>query len=157
MATGDRVDPYKTYNFLVEIDGITQAGFRECRGLDAIQDIIEYREGKDRSLSLRKLPGLARYPNIVLLRGITTDLALWKWREEVISGKVNRKSCTISLCDDTGPGGIKMSWNFSEAWPIKWAGPSFDATANEVAIEMLEITHEGMTIVPATADAEASA
>jgi len=150
-ATGERVDPFRSYNFLVEIDGITQAGFKECRGLDAFQDIVEYREGKDRSLSLRKLPGLSRHPNIILMRGITIDLALWKWREEVINGKINRKTCTISLCDDTGPAGTKMSWNFSEAWPVKWVGPYFDATSSEVAIEALEITHEGMTILPAAA------
>ena len=145
-ATGQRVDPFRSYNFLVEIDGVTQAGFKECHGLDSVQDIVEYREGQDKSLYLRQLPGLTRNPNIVLRRGITTDLALWKWREEVINGKINRKSCTISLCDDTGPGGTKMRWNFTGAWPVKWVGPVFDATASEVAIESLEITHEGMTI-----------
>ena len=72
MATGDRVDPYAQYNFLVEIDGITRAGFTEVGGLDTEQDIIEYREGGD-TATKRKLPGLRKYSNITLKRGFTAD------------------------------------------------------------------------------------
>ena len=76
MATGDRKDPYRSYNFLVEIDGITRAGFRECSGLDTSQTPIEYREGDERQLTTRKLPGLVSFPNITLSRGITDDADL---------------------------------------------------------------------------------
>lgn len=142
MAVGDRNDPYRAYNFLVEIDGITRAGFRECSGLDASQDPIDYREGTD-PLTVRKLPGMNKFSNITLKWGITDDTELWDWREQAMGGKVERKNGSIVLMDDTGE--EQARWNFREGWPTKWTGPSFNATGNEVAIETLEIVHEGIT------------
>ncbi len=142
MATGVRKDPLKGYNFLVEIDGITRAGFRECSGLDSAQDPIEYREGNEKFLTVRKLTGLVKYSNISLKYGITDDQELWEWRTKAVDGTVERKNGSIVLLDDVGE--EKMRWNFREAWPTKWTGASFNATANEVAIETLEIAHEGV-------------
>ncbi len=141
MATGARKDPYRAYHFLVEIDGITSAGFRECSGLDVSADPIEYREGSDRTTT-RKLPGLAKYGNISLKRGTTDDAQLWQWCKKAIDGQVERKNGSIILLDDTGA--EKVRWNFREGWPTKWTGPSFNATGNEVAIESLDIAHEGL-------------
>jgi len=141
MATGERKDPYRSYNFLVEIEGITRAGFRECSGLETSQDPIEYREGSD-GPTPRKLPGLVKYPNLTLKRGITDDADLWLWRKKAMDGTVDRKSGSIVLLDDTGA--EKIRWNFREAWPTKWSGPGFNATGNEVAIETLELAHEGI-------------
>ncbi len=141
MATGERKDPYRSYNFLVEIDGMTRAGFRECSGLDTSQDPIDYREGGE-ALHVRKLPGLVKYSNISLKRGITDDAELWEWRKKAMDGKVERKNGSIILLDDTGT--EKLRWNFVEGWPSKWTGPTFNATGNEVAIETLEIAHEGV-------------
>lgn len=142
MPVGDRNDPYKAYNFLVEIDGITRAGFRECSGLDSTQDPIEYREGTD-ALTSRKLPGLNKYSNISLKWGITDDAELWEWRQKIMEGKIERKNGSIVLLDDTGE--EKARWNFVEGWATKWTGPSFNATGPEVAIEALDIAHEGVT------------
>lgn len=142
MATGERKDPYRSYNFLVEIDGITRAGFRECSGLDSTQDPIDYREGTD-PLTTRKLPGLVKYSNISLKSGMTDDAELWEWRKKVMEGKVERKNASIVLLDDTGA--EKVRWNFINGWPTKWTGPTFNATGNEVAIETLEIVHEGVS------------
>ncbi len=143
MATGDRTDPYRGYNFLVEIDGITRAGFRECSGLDSSQDPIDYREGSDfKKLTARKLPGLNKFANISLKRGVTDDAELWDWREKARKGEVERKNGSIVLLDDVGE--EKVRWNFVDGWPTKWTGPSFNATGNEVAIETLEIVHEGL-------------
>jgi phage tail-like protein len=142
MATGERKDPFRAYNFLVEIDGITRAGFRECSGLDTTQDPIDYREGGE-ALHVRKLPGLVKYSNISLKRGVTDDAELWEWRKKAMDGKVERKNGSIILLDDTGA--EKLRWNFVEGWPTKWTGPTFNATGNEVAIEALEIAHEGVT------------
>jgi phage tail-like protein len=142
MATGSRTDPYRAYNFLVEIDGITRAGFREVSGLDSAQDPIEYREGNE-GLTVRKLPGLVKYANIVLKCGITDDSELWDWRLQAASGNIQRKNGSIVLLDDTGA--EKIRWNFREGWPTKWTGPSLNATGHEVAIETLEIVHEGAT------------
>lgn len=142
MPVGNRTDPYRAYNFLVEIDGITRAGFRECSGLDATQTPIDYREGNE-PLTARKLPGLNTHSNITLRRGVTDDHDLWKWRKQVIDGKIERKNGSIVLLDDTGT--EKARWNFVHGWPTKWTGPSLNATGNEVAIEALEIVHEGVT------------
>ncbi len=141
MPVGDRRDPYRAYNFLVEIDGITRAGFQECSGLDSSQDPIEYREGND-ALTVRKLPGLVKYSNITLKWGMTDDAELWEWREKAMGGEVERKNGSIVLMDDTGE--EKVRWNFREGWPTKWTAPTFNATGTEVAIETLEIAHEGM-------------
>lgn len=142
MAVGERRDPYRVYNFLVELDGITRAGFRECSGLETSNDPIEYREGIDGRGS-RQLPGLTRYTNITLRWGTTDDAELWQWRERAAQGVVERKNGSIVLLDDTGA--EKVRWNFREAWPSRWTGPSFNATGNEVAIEALELVHEGLT------------
>ena len=138
---GARIDPYRGYNFRIEIDGIARAGFRECSGLDTTQDPIDYREGTE-TLTTRKLPGLVTYSNISLIAGITDDAELWAWREAAMGGAVERKNGSIILLDDTGE--EKLRWNFREGWPTSWTGPSFNATGNEVAIETLEITHEGI-------------
>lgn len=143
MVVGVRRDPYKAYNFLVEIDGITRAGFRECSGLDSAQDPIEYREGNEKYLTVRKLTGLVKYSNISLKYGITDDQELWQWRTKAVEGQVERKNGSIVLLDDLGQ--EKMRWNFREGWPTKWTGASFNATGNEVAIETLEIAHEGVS------------
>ena len=139
MATGQRTDPYRGYNFLVEIDGITQAGFQEVGGLDSSTDPIEYREGTDPSHA-RKLPGLTKYTAVTLKRGITDSDELWKWRATVVSGKAERRNGSIILRDDRGD--EKLRWNFVNGWPSKWTGPALNATGNAVAIESLEITHE---------------
>lgn len=141
MAIGERRDPFRQYNFLVEIDGLTRAGFKECYGLNTQQDIVQYREGNE-PLRMRQLPGLVKFSNIVLKRGVTDDAELWNWRKSAQDGKVARKNGSVILLDDTGM--EKGRWNFVEGWPVKWDGPAFNATGNEVAIETLEITHEGV-------------
>ncbi len=143
MATGDRVDPYRAYNFLVEIEGITRAGFRECSGLDSSQDPIEYREGNEGPLTARKLTGLNKYANLSLKGGITDDAELWDWRKKAKDGQVERRNISIVMLDDVGE--EKWRWNLTNAWPTKWTGPSFNATGNEVAIETLEIAHEDLS------------
>jgi phage tail-like protein len=139
MPTGSRVDPYRGFNFLVEIDGITQAGFQEVSGLDASTDAVDYREGTDPN-HVRKLTGLNKYSPIILKRGITDSDELWKWRQTVIDGKTERKNGSIVLRDETGA--EKIRWNFSNGWPTKWTGPGFNATSTAVAVETLEITLE---------------
>lgn len=141
MPTGVRQDPYRSHNFLVEIDGITRAGFRECTGLETRQAPIEYREGSD-STTVHKLPGLVTYANITLRWGITDDPSFWQWRLSAMEGDVQRKNGSIVLLDESGQ--EKLRWNFREGWPSAWVGPTFNATGNEVAIEAVEIAHEGV-------------
>ncbi len=147
MATGKRVDPYAGYNFKVEWDGIIQAGFKTCSGLEFTQDAGTYREGTDPTLGMRKLPGLITSSNITLARGIADKSELWDWRKLIMDGKVGqaRKNISIILMDDEG--NVKVQWDLRECWPSKWSGPSLDATSSEVAVETLEIAHEGVTKV----------
>jgi phage tail-like protein len=139
MATGSRVDPFRGFNFLVEIDGITQAGFQEVSGLDATTPAVDYREGTDPN-HVRKLSGLNQYSAITLKRGITAADELWKWRQTVIDGKTERRNGSIVLRDEAGE--EKIRWNFVNAWPSKWTGPALNATSTAVAVESLELTHE---------------
>jgi phage tail-like protein len=140
MATGSRVDPYRGFNFLVEIDGITQAGFQEVSGLDASTPAVDYRQGDFGTRGASKLPGINTYSAISLKRGITDAKELWDWRQTVIDGKTERKNGSIVLLDEKGT--EKIRWNFSAAWPSKWTGPAFNATSGTVAVEALELTHE---------------
>ncbi|MEA2176337.1 MAG: hypothetical protein QOD00_3929 [Blastocatellia bacterium] len=139
MPTGKRNDPFRSYNFLVELDGISQASFQECSGLDTSTDVIDYRQGNDPQHA-RKLAGLNKYTPITLRRGITDSDELWKWRQTAIDGNPERKNGSIVLLDQTGK--EQLRWNFIAAWPSKWTGPSFNAATSAVAIEALEITHE---------------
>jgi phage tail-like protein len=132
-------DPYRGYRFRIELDGVERGGFQECSGLDFSQDPIEYREGPD-PLYPRKLPGLTKYSNLTLKWGITKDEELWDWRDRALNGTIERKNGSIILVDDEG--NDKTRWNFEAGWPAKWTGPTFNATANEVAVETLEIALE---------------
>lgn len=132
-------DPYRGFNFLVEIDGITQAGFQECSGLDSSTASIDYREGND-GLHNRKVPGLNSFSPISLKRGVTDSDDLWKWRLTVANGKAERRNGSVVLLDEKGD--AKIRWSFRNAWPSKWTGPAFNAGGNAIAIETLEITHE---------------
>ena len=142
-ATGARVDPFSSFNFIVEIDGVIVGGFAECAGLTTETDIIEYRNG-DEDITVRKLPGKAKYTNITLKRGYTDSHELWEWRRQVIRGQTQRKSGTIQLLNEARQQALK--WNFREGWPSKWEGPALNAKNNEVAIESLEIAHEGLEL-----------
>ncbi len=139
MATGDRVDPYKNFRFLVELDGIVQAGFNECSGFGSEVEVVEYREGGDVQ-TVRKLTGKATFPDISLKWGITESRELYDWHLAALNGEIERKNGSIILQDDVGEESVR--WNFFQSWPSKWAGPSLNATGNEVAIDELTVSCE---------------
>src|SRR5260370_6931477 len=116
-----RNDPFAAFNFLVEIQNIAKAAFSEVSGLDVEVAAIDYREGGDNRLTVRKLPGLAKYSNIVLKRGFTADLSLWKWIKSVLDGNVQRAAVSITLLNDQPPPVLK--WNVPEACPCTSAAP----------------------------------
>ena len=96
-----RQDPYRNFNFLVEIDGITQGGFSDCSGFGASTDPIEYREGGENT-TVRKLPGLTTYDNITLKWGLTNSTELYDWYRDVVKGEVQRKNGSIIVLDTNG-------------------------------------------------------
>jgi len=142
-APGARNDPYRQFNYLVHLDGEDVAGFSEVSGLDTETDIVEYRDGNE-DITVRKLPGLRKYPQITLKRGFTQDRALWNWRKTVMDGRTERKSGSIVLLNEAREEALR--WNFREGWPSKLQGPPLNAKTNEVAIETLEIAHEGLEL-----------
>jgi phage tail-like protein len=141
MAT--RKDPYVNFNFLVEIDGIVRAAFHEVGGLDSSVDVIEHREGGE-TITTRKLPGQVKFSNVSLKWGMTDDVDLYRWHRQWVDGDpaAPRKNGSIVLLDRQGQ--EKARWNFFNGWPSRWTGPAFNAESNDVAIESLEIAHEGL-------------
>jgi phage tail-like protein len=139
-----RDDPYGRFNVLVEIDGVDKAGFGEVEGLAGHTDVIEYREGADKSNAFRLLPGLVRYPPVVLRRGFAGDASLFGWWKAVRDGDLDRRTVTIILLDEKRDPVAR--WRLRRAWPTKWEGPSLDARASDVAIETLELVHEGIEL-----------
>ncbi|HRI62776.1 MAG TPA: phage tail protein [Polyangium sp.] len=140
----DRKDPFCGYNFAVELDGITRMGFKQCSGLDSSTATTKYREGTDPTLAPRMIPGMLSFSHITLQRGVTDDHALWDWRQSVATGKLVRRTISIILRDDAG--NEKIRWNIKNCWPSKWTGPTFDATSDAIAIETLELAHEGVEV-----------
>lgn len=143
-TTGTRVDPFRTFNFKVEISGTTTASFRECSGLTTDGDSVDYREGTDLN-TVRKLPGLRKYGNVTLKRGYTQNLELWAWYANIVNGVPDRRTVTIVLMNEAHADVLRFELAF--AWINKIEGPSLNATASEVAVESLEIVHEGLTLV----------
>jgi phage tail-like protein len=134
-----RVDPYKSFKFLVEIDGIVQAGFSDCSGFGSNVEVIEYREGGD-AQTVRKLPGKVSYPDITLKWGLTDSRELYDWHVAAVNGQIERKNGSIILQDDTGQ--EKVRWNFFAAWPSKYDAPDFSAKGTDVAIDTLTVSCE---------------
>lgn len=139
MPTGTKRDVYATYRFWVEIDGITEAAFSECGGLQAETEVFEWQEGGVNHYTHR-LPGRTKYSNITLKRGIATT-ALWEWYSGNIGGTIKRRTLAIVLCGYAGAKEVR--WNVTDALPVKWSGPTLKADANETAVEVIELAHHG--------------
>lgn len=144
MPTGTRIDPFRAFNFRVEIDGLTVGSFSEVSGLTSEGDAVDYREGTDFALTVRKLVGLRKYMNIVLKRGYTTNDELWNWFRNINNGVADRRNGSIILMDEERNDVLR--WSFENAWINKIEAPTFNATANEVAIESVELVHEGLLL-----------
>jgi phage tail-like protein len=139
MAT--RNDPIRNFRFRVEIDGIQQAGFSEVTGFDATVDPIDYREGTDPT-HVRKLTGLTKFGNVTLKWGVTDSTALYDWHRQIVNGDIVRKNVAIIVVDEAG--NDKARWNVVEAWPSKYDPADLNAKGNDVALELLELAHEGV-------------
>ena len=144
MALGERNDPVPAFNFRVEMQGIDVAAFSEVSGLTAEGDAIEYREGTDMRNTVRKLAGLRKYTNIQLKRGYTQNDLLWNWYADIAAGTIERRPVAIVLMDEAHQDVLR--WNVEEAWINKIEGPALKASGNEVAVEMVELCHEGITL-----------
>jgi len=134
-------DPFASFNFKLEVEGITVAGFSEVTGLNQESNVIDYREGQE-PITPRKLPGLNKFGNVTLKRGISPDLSVYNWRKTVTDGDIERRNASVVLHNEKHEEVVR--WNLVNAWPSKYTGPDLKANANEVAIESVELTHEGV-------------
>jgi phage tail-like protein len=144
MATDQRNDPYRAYNFVLEIDNVPKGAFAEVGGLTAEGDSVDYREGTDLQANVRKLMGLRKYTNLTLKRGYTQDKALWAWYTNVMNGLPDRRNVTIVLMNERREPVLR--WHAENAWINKIEGPAMKASSNDVAMESVELVHEGLTL-----------
>jgi phage tail-like protein len=144
MATGDRKDPYRGFNFRVEIDNITIGAFSDVSGLSSDGDIVEYRDGTDRQLHVRKLIGRPKFDKVTLKHGQTDNRELWNWRSNIVNGIADRRNGAIILMDEERNDVLR--WEFEGGWIHKIDGPTFNAKGNDVAMETVEIVIESLTL-----------
>jgi phage tail-like protein len=138
-----RHDPLRNFRFRVEIDNLPSAAFSEVVIEPTTTEAIEYREGNE-AAHVRKLPGLTRFGNVTLKRGVTTSLDLVNWHLQVVRGEIAnaRRNVTIIVLDDAGNDIARF--HVSDAWPIKYDPGDLNAKGNEVFIELLELANEGI-------------
>lgn len=137
--------PYRNNRFRLEIDGVDRAGFSTANLPENSTEAIEYREGDEKRPTPRKLTSLNSYGNLTLEGGTARDaMALFEWRKQVENGKLEDARTTIAVNLLNEEGGTGARWEFRNAWPRQYDAPDLDASGNEVAIESIEIVHEGM-------------
>jgi len=127
--------------FYVQVDGWTQAVFTEVSGLAMEMAVEDVEEGGLNSFCQRR-PGRVKTSNLTLKRGLTNSDDFLKWTREVSRGKIEKKNISVVLYNLNGT--ESMRWEFLQAYPVKWSGPQFKADDNAVAVETLELAHEGM-------------
>ena len=136
-----RTDPYLSFNFRVEVDGIVEGGFSEVSGLQSELETLDYREGGQNAF-VHKLAGPVRYPaNLTLRRGIASA-DLWDWFSDAAAGQIRRANTAVLLCDTAGD--VVWRWSFTDTYPVRWTGPDLRAAAGAVAVEALELAHRGL-------------
>jgi len=141
-SPGNRKDPLPVFCFKVQWDLGGEAFFKGISGLTYETEIVPVKEGGVNDTTFQ-LPGATKWANIVMKQGFTSSSALIKWREEWIKGQFRRLSGTIIMLDTALQS--KAQWKFTRGWPTKWSMAELDASKNELAIETLEIAHEGLT------------
>ena len=142
----DPLYPISRSHFQVDWGGTT-ARFAEVTGLSVELGVSEYRAGEETTLSTHRLPGVFKYSNVTLKRGIVVrDNNIFDWWDKTQQGNFESRDVTIKLLDEQGDEAIR--WILKRAWPVKVEGPNLNARANEIAIESIELCHEGITIDP---------
>jgi len=121
------------------------ASFQEVSGLDTETQVVEYRHGDSKTFSTIKMPGISKFSNVTLKKGVfVKDNNFWKWYDAIKMNTIKRETVVIKLLDESGA--PTMTWTLTNAWPTKITGTDLKSEANEVAVETLELAHEGLTI-----------
>ncbi len=138
--------PLPKFQFSVDFGDIqSDIGFQEVSGLDTETQIIEYRDGNSKQYSTVKMPGIAKYSNVTMKRGIFQDDSLfWDWYSQIKMNTIKRQTVVIKLLDESGS--PTVTWTLANAWPTKITATDLKSDGNEVAVDTIEIAHEGLTI-----------
>jgi phage tail-like protein len=139
--SGDRRDPYLAFRFEVRLDSLAVAGFSECSGLQLEIEVQDYPEGGMNTF-VRKFPGRVKQTNITLKRGIV-DREMWDWYYDLTQGRLTMRNGSVRIRDPANEQ-IQVEWHFRDAFPCKWVGPDLNASQSNVAIESVEICHQGL-------------
>ena len=142
----EKLWPISKFYFTVDLGGgMKNASFQEVSGLDVEAQIIEYRHGDNKIFSNQKMPGLVKFGNITLKKGVMVkDNQFFEWYKTINMNTVKRVTVTIKLLDEGG--NATMTWTLQNAWPTKITGTDLKSDGNEVAVETIEIAHEGLKI-----------
>ena len=140
----DRRDPFRTFNFRLEIDDTPVAAFSDVTWLQSDGEVADYRTGMDLPLNTRRIPGLRKYGPISLKRGMVSDSTLWDWYRNIATGKLDRRNGSVILMDEQRKDVLR--WNFESAWPNKIQASDLKASGNEIAIESIELVVESITL-----------
>jgi phage tail-like protein len=143
-AQSKTVWPLPKFYFQVKWDS-TVMSFQEVSGLDTETQPIEYRNGDSKEFSVIKMPGIKKTGNVILKKGVfKPDNKFWDWFNQIKMNTIKRVPVTISLLDEGGA--ATMVWTLANAWPTKITGIDLKSDGSEVAVESIEIAHEGLTI-----------
>ena len=133
-------DPYRSYNFKLEIDGVSEGHFTECSGLSLKTESITYREAGNNQI-IRHIPGPVEYAAVTLKYGVSKSRELWDWMMKAAEGNVQRRNVSILLLDSQGDNEV-MRWNLVDAWPSEWQGAALNASEKALAIETLTLVYD---------------
>lgn len=137
--------PLPSFSFQVSWGSQQSIAFQEISGLDAETQVIEYRHSNSKDYSTIKMPGIAKYSNITMKKGIfVKDKTFWEWYSKIKMNTYPRTTVVIQLLDEKQA--PTMTWTLKNAWVTKISGPSLKSDGNEVAIETIEVVHEGLTV-----------
>jgi phage tail-like protein len=141
MATGDRRDPYGAFRFHLEIDAVLVAGFSEVSGISVETEVEERPEGGVNDYVHTFVKG-SKHPRLMLKHGLTDSDTLWRWHQDVVAGRIQRRAGRILVFDSAGA--EQWRWTFEGAYPIKWTGPELKADSSTLAFETVELVHQGI-------------
>ena len=148
MATNDGSETWPTpkFRFIVDLgDELKGVAFQEVSGMDVESQIIEYRNANNPVFATQKMPGIVKYGNITLKRGVfVNDKNFWNWHAAIKMNTIKRSTVIIKLRDEAG--NSTMQWQLQNAWPTKITSTDLKADGNEVVIDTLELAHEQLII-----------
>jgi phage tail-like protein len=138
--------PMPKFRFEVDLGtGLQGIAFQEVSGLDAENQVVEYRKANSSLFSTEKMPGVRKYGNVTMKKGLfVNDNTFWDWRTQISMNTPKRQTVLIRLLDEDGK--VTMQWTLDNAWPIKITSTDLKSDGNEVAVDTLEIAYERLTI-----------